>query len=193
MLRAYSVFNVEQTQDCRLKPLTDPDLTDHSPLEAAEDMFRNMPDPPALEHYRHSNQVPRYLPVRDAVRIPELGLYRSPEGYYNTLFHELVHATGHPRRLHRFEMDANSQDLHAYGREEMVAGMGAAMLGAHAGIEAAVLERDTAFIKRWRDAISADRPMVLRDATLAQRATDLILGESPPDFTPEKPEPQAQP
>ena len=34
--------------------------------------------------------------------------------------------------------------------------------------------------------------MVIRAATLAQRATDLILGETPSEFTPEKPEVQPE-
>ena len=139
---------------------------------------------------------PHYTPRVDVVRVPEMGRYRSVEGYYNTVFHELVHATGHPKRLHRFELDANAHDLHAYGREELIAGMGSAMLSAHAGTGAAVLERDAAYIRSWRDTIQADKPMVIRAATLAQRATDLILGEPPPpEFTPEKPEvqPEADP
>ena len=192
MLRAYHVFNVEQTEECRLKPLPEPDLSDHDPLELAEAIIAGMPDPPGFETYPASNQPPHYAPGKDIVRVPEMSRYRSVEGYYNTVFHELVHATGHPRRLHRFELDANARDLHAYGREELTAGMGSAMLSAHAGTGAAVLERDAAYIRSWRDAIEADKPMVIRAATLAQRAADLILGENPPEFTPEKPEAQPE-
>ena len=195
MLRAYHVFNVEQTEECRLKPLPELDLSDHDPVEMAGAIIAGMPDPPGFETYPASNQAPHYTPRVDVVRVPEMGRYRSVEGYYNTVFHELVHATGHPKRLHRFELDANAHDLHAYGREELIAGMGSAMLSAHAGTGAAVLERDAAYIRSWRDTIQADKPMVIRAATLAQRATDLILGETPPEFTPEKPEvqPEADP
>ena len=35
--------------------------------------------------------------------------------------------------------------------------------------------------------------MIVRSATLAQRAVDLILGESPPEFAPEKPEKPEKP
>ena len=192
MLRAYHVFNVEQTEECRLKPLPELDLSDHDPVELAEAIIAGMPDPPGFETYPASNQAPHYTPRKDLVRVPEMGRYRSVEGYYNTVFHELVHATGHPSRLHRFELDANAHDLHAYGREELIAGMGSAMLSAHAGTGAAVLERDAAYIRSWRDTIQADKPMVIRAATLAQRAADLILGQNPPEFTPEKPEAQLE-
>ena len=204
MLRAYRVFNVEQTEDCRLKPLPEPDeQSDHDPLELAEAIIAGMPNPPGFETYPESNEPPHYAPGKDLIRVPEMGRYRSVEGYYNTVFHELVHATGHPLRLHRFELDANARDLHAYGREELTAGMGSAMLAAHAGIgQDLLLQRDASYIQHWRDAIQGDKAMVIRAATLAQRATDCILGQSPPEFTPEKPgaepveepaEPEAQP
>ena len=192
MLRAYHLFNVEQTEECRLKPLPELDLSDHDPVELASAIIAGMPDPPGFETYPASNQDPHYAPHVDVVRVPEMGRYRSVEEYYNTVFHELVHATGHPKRLHRFELDVGAQDLHAYGREELVAGMGSAMLSAHAGTGAAVPERDAAYIRSWRDTIQADKPMVIRAATLAQRATDLILGETPSEFTPEKPEVQPE-
>ena len=190
LLRAYGVFNVAQTRDCCLKPLEvqEEEMQTHERVQAAQEILERMPDPPALEHYQHANHAPHYQPSGDIIRVPELGRFRTPDGYYNTLFHEMTHSTGHPRRLHRFELDANAKDLHAYGREELVAAMGSAMLIAHAGISPETqLRRDAAYIQHWRDAIQADKPMVLRAATLAQRAIDLILDQQPPEFTSEKP------
>ena len=143
MLRAYHVFNVEQTEECRLKPLPELDLSDHDPVELARAIIAGMPDPPGFETHPASNQPPHYTPRVDVVRVPEMGRYRSVEGYYNTVFHELVHATGHPKRLHRFELSANAQFLHAYGREELGVGMGSAMLSAHAGTGGAPSWRGT--------------------------------------------------
>ena len=187
MLRAYHVFNVEQTEDCRLRDLPEDERTDHDLIEAAAAIIRGMPDAPRIEHYSHLNQAPHYVPRLDIVRVPDLERYNSPEGYYNTVFHELVHSTGHPGRLHRFELDAGEAGLHAYGREELVAGMGSAMLSAHAGISGAVTLRDASYIRHWRDVISGDKAMVIRAATLAQKASDLILDVPAPDFSPEKP------
>ena len=70
--------------------------------------------------------------------------------------------------------------------------MGSAMLAAHAGISAELVERDASYIRHWRDAISADKPMIIRSATLAQKAVDLILGEKPPEFLPDSPQPQPE-
>ena len=195
MLRSYRVFNVEQTEDCRIEPLPQPEAQDHDPIEQAEAIIAGMPGPPEFQTYQNANHAPHYAPKADMIRVPDMGRYRSTEGYYNTVFHELVHSTGHPKRLNRFDLDANAGDLHAYGREEMTAGMGAAMLAAHAGTLATMIERDASYILHWRDAIKADKSMIVRSATLAQRAVDLILGESPPEFAPEKPtaEPEVKP
>ena len=192
MLRSYRVFNLEQTENCQIKPLPRPETADHDPIRAAEAIIAGMPGPPAFRFYENANYAPHYRPGTDTVHIPALDRFQDPESYYGTVFHELAHATGHPKRLERFGLDANANDLHAYGREELTAAMGAAMLAAHAGIAPALVEMEASYIRHWRDVINADKAMVIRAATLAQRAVDLILGESPPEFTPEKPEVQPE-
>ena len=191
MLRSYRVFNLEQTQDCKVKPLPPAETTGHDPIELAEAIIAGMPNPPEMEFYENANYVPHYQPATDVIRVPRMDRYLNLEDYYNTVFHELTHATGHSKRLDRFSLDANADDLHAYGREELTAAMGSAMLAAHAGIDAELVERDASYIRHWRDTINADKPMIIRSATLAQRAVDLILGEKPPEFLPDNPQPQA--
>ncbi len=183
LLRAYSVFNVEQTEGCRLAELPVPELRDHTPLEAARRIVDGMPDPPEIQHYLHSDETPHYNVGRDRIRVPEPGRYANPDHYHDTLFHELVHSTGHEKRLNRPDLGGLA-DIHAYGREELVAGMGAAMLSAHAGLERENAARDAAYVRHWRDAIQGDKAMVVRAATLAQKAVDYILGEAPPVFDP---------
>ena len=192
MLRSYRVFNVEQTQDCKVKPLPPAETTSHDPIELAEAIIAGMPNPPEMEFYENANYVPHYQPATDVIRVPRMDRYLNLEDYYNTVFHELTHATGHSKRLDRFSLDANADDLHAYGREELTAAMGSAMLAAHAGIDAELVERDASYIRHWRDTINADKPMIIRSATLAQKAVDLILGEKPPEFLPDNPQPQAE-
>ena len=175
MLRSYTIFNLAQTEGCSVKDLPEPEPGAGAPIDRAQAIISGMPGAPAIEHYRHENRAPHYNPARDTVRVPNMERYNDAEFYYNTMFHELVHSTGHPKRLARFDLTANSGDLHAYGREELVAAMGAAMLGGNAGIGSRVLELDASYIRHWRDTISGDKPMVIRSATLAQRAVDHIL------------------
>ena len=125
--------------------------------------------------------------------VPTKERYDRVEDWYNTIFHELVHSTGHNSRLNRFTNEHPSSALHAYGCEELIAGMGSAMLGELAGTGHLVIERDAAYISSWRDTIKADRTIVLEAANQAQKATDHIAshlndtlageaeGESQPD------------
>ena len=180
LYRTYNIFNVEQTEGCsKLKALPEPGIIP-DPIEQAEAIIRNMPDPPAFDTYQHVNTAPHYNPRTDQVRVPTRDRYDVPERWYNTVFHELTHATGHPKRLARFATDANQNNLHQYGVEELVAGMGSAMLSQKASIERDNLEQNASYIKHWRDTIAADKGIVMQAASRAQRAVDLILNETAP-------------
>ena len=128
VLRTYTVFNLAQTHGCEVKDLPEPEVHTNNPIERAEAIIAGMPNPPEITNYEHDNRAPHYIPAIDVMRLPSMGRYNQPEFYYNSMFHELTHATGHPKRLDRLEPGLNSGGLHAYGREELVAGMGAAML-----------------------------------------------------------------
>ena len=179
VLRLYHIFNVEQTEGCKIAPLPEEETADHDPIEEAEAIVRAMPNPPRISHYEHDNSPPCYQPKGDLVRIPVQGRYSRMEDWYNTLFHELTHSTGHPKRLDRFGKDTPEGNIHSYGQEELVAGMGSAMLGEQAGTGHITLEQNAAYIKHWRDAIAADKSIVIRAASLAQKAVDHITNHQP--------------
>ncbi|GEL77237.1 zincin-like metallopeptidase domain-containing protein [Tenuibacillus multivorans] len=74
-----------------------------------------------------------YQPAIDKVNVPPLSHFENPEEYYSTFFHEIVHSTGHKKRLNRkgIEEIAAFGD-ETYSKEELIAEMGAAMLCGHA-------------------------------------------------------------
>ena len=112
------------------------------------------------------------------MRVPDSRRYEGQALYYNTVYHELVHATGHPKRLNRFDKNANADNLHEYGVEELVAGMGSAMLSDLAGIGRQAIVRDASYIRHWAEAIRANRGIILMAAQRAQKAVDLITGSA---------------
>ena len=175
LARLYRIFNVEQTEGCKLKPLPEAPVEIPDPIEQAEAIIRNMPNPPGIDTYALANQAPHYAPRTDQVRVPTKDRYQVPGRWYNTMFHELTHSTGHPDRLHRFDVGQGKEDLHRFGLEELVASMGAAMLSRRAAIDQENLEQNAAYIKHWRDTIAADKSIVLRAAGKAQKAVDHIL------------------
>ena len=185
--RSFHVFNVEQTEGCNLAPIEVETTRVHDPVAAAEEIIENMPQRPPVKEYPSANHPPHYNIGRDIVNVPTRERYERIEDWYNTVFHELVHATGHQSRLGRFEPGKhNAFASHDYGCEELIAGMGSAMLGEIAGIGHMVIERDAAYIKGWRDIIAADRTMVLTAAGKAQTAVDFITDTSIPESQEEK-------
>jgi antirestriction protein ArdC len=117
-----------------------------------------------------------YVPARDQVRIPALKDFTSPAEYYATLFHELIHSTGHESRLNREGIaKANRSDEIRYAQEELVAEMGAAFLCALTGIETHDLTTNsTAYLQSWLEVFKQDKTMIVKAASHAQNAVDLL-------------------
>jgi len=108
--------------------------------------------------------------------------YRDEE-YYSTLFHELVHSTGHQRRLNRHSKFPDHQfGSHNYSQEELVAEMGAAFLCGLCGIENATIDNSASYIQSWLKKLKDDNRFVIKAASHAQRAVDYILDHQQNQF-----------
>jgi antirestriction protein ArdC len=108
--------------------------------------------------------------------MPPRASFKSEESYYATLFHEMVHATGHGSRLARkgFE-EKNGFGSPEYSREELIAECGASFLCGYTGIENETIENQAAYIEHWRKQLMADKKLVISAAGQAQKAVDFIL------------------
>jgi antirestriction protein ArdC len=173
-LRYFTVFNLQQTEG--LKALLR--LPPAFPIQSAEEIVKAMPNPPAFEQDSRA----AYTPSTDTVTMPSRIAFDSQAEYYSTLFHELIHSTGHAKRLGREGIDKiqpfGSED---YSKEELVAEMGSAMLCGAAGIEQATLSNSAAYLRSWINRLKADSRLVVSAARAAQEAADYIRGESPKD------------
>lgn len=168
-LKIYHVFNVEQCENLTLKPL-DVVECDGAPVERAEEVIANLPWNLTIK----TGQAAYWSPTDpDAVTMPAAGSFRSMDAYYSTLFHEVAHATGHASRQNR-SMSGRFGD-EKYGLEELVAQFSSAFVCSHVGIDNTI-EQDAAYISGWADAIRRDPKMIMRAASLAQKAADYILG-----------------
>jgi len=121
-----------------------------------------------------------YVPSQDSVHIPLLEFFDSSEHYYSTLFHELVHSTGHPTRLDRPDIMLPSFGTDPYAREELVAEFGASMLCARVGIEERVVDNSISYIQSWLSRLKNDPSLLIPSASAAQKAVDFITGELNP-------------
>jgi antirestriction protein ArdC len=108
--------------------------------------------------------------------MPNPRAFFQDEQYYSTIFHELVHSTGHINRTGRHEKLPNhkfgSQD---YSQEELVAEMGAAYLCYMTGIQNATIDNSAAYIKSWIGKFKEDKKILLMACSMAQKAVDYIM------------------
>ncbi len=170
-LRYHSVFNVAQCEGITVP--TPPEVTgEFHPIDECEAMVTDMPRRPTIGH---SGGRACYSPVQDVITMPESKLFETPEAYYATLFHELTHATGHVSRLNRKEItEPNGFGSDPYGREELVAEMGAAFLCGHCHIDNATINQSAGYIQNWLERLKNDRKLVVHAAAQAQKACDFI-------------------
>lgn len=123
LLRIYHVFNSSQCEG--LKAMPEADATPVVVTRPAE-IVANMPNPPAI---KLGMTRAYYSPINDCVGMPERARFDTEDSYYATLFHELVHSTGHEKRLKRASVTEGVRfGSDPYSKEELVAELGSAFL-----------------------------------------------------------------
>jgi antirestriction protein ArdC len=176
LLKYYNVFNTDQcTFDqqgldkiSELSGISEQQSNDR--FVPAEEIIADMPDAPMVE--TGANDRACYIPSLDKVMVPDIGYFKSSRAYYSTMFHELVHSTGHPKRLNRFESGQHFGS-EKYSREELVAELGAAFLCTIAGIDHDI-DNTSAYIKSWLKVLSDNPTWITWAASRAQKACELI-------------------
>ncbi len=179
LLRYYRVFNLEQCElpQAVLDKLPKIETHEHDPIEAAERIVAGMPNPPEIQY---AGSKAFYSSITDRITLPPRELFMSAEEQIATTYHEVSHATGHPKRLNRKSItEAAPFGSPTYSFEEMIAEMSAAYLCAEAGISPAVLENQAAYIAGWLKKLRDDRKLVVHAAAQAQHAADYVLGKVP--------------
>jgi antirestriction protein ArdC len=174
----YTVFNVEQCDGLTLPEISQPAIAPEiGEDELCESIVTGWENRPALYLNSPSEYRAYYRPSTDSVHMPARSRFVNTPHYYSTLFHELVHSTGHESRLHRIFGDRFGDEL--YSKEELVAEMGAAFLCAIAGIANEHTDRNTtAYIQNWITTLEEDNRLIVHAAAKAQKAVDLILGST---------------
>ena len=173
MLKHYYVFNVGQCKDIASKHIPWQIEGQFNPIEEAEHIANNMPNPPEI---RFNTGRACYIPRSDKVNMPPKNSFIADEELYSTLFHELCHSTGHISRLNRKGVTkAAAFGSKVYSQEELVAEMGAAFLCGEAGIANRTIDNSAAYIQGWLSRLKDDRRLLVFAAGAAQKACDFIL------------------
>lgn len=173
-IQYHNVFNIDQVEGVDFnfpEIITRPE---NERIDCCEKVIQKMPNPPEII-YREMSAY--YQPSEDYINMPKLEFFESTEDFYDTLFHELVHATGHQKRLNRAEInDTSLLKKGAYSKEELTAEIGSAFLSAHTGIQTdKLLENNAAYLQGWLKALQNDKKFLFEAASKAQKATGYIL------------------
>lgn len=162
--RAYTVFNVEQCDGLTLADLP----VEENPGTAADRIAEDH----AMTVIRGTNHA-CYIPATDVINVPAIEAFDSEAAYASTLLHELVHSTGHAKRLdrtfgHRFGDEA-------YAAEELVAELGSAFLCARLGVEGRLQHAE--YLGHWAKVLRSDKYAIFTASKAAQAAMEFLLGE----------------
>jgi len=128
--------------------------------ETCEAIVSGWSNRPSLQLTSETEYRAYYRPSTDCVHIPARTHFVDAPHYYSTLFHELIHSTGHETRLNRTFGERFGDEL--YSKEELVAEMGAAFLCAIADIANEDTERNTtAYIRNWISKLQEDNHLII--------------------------------
>ena len=172
LLRYYHVFNVAQCDG--LKTRTGPVTEPVNGILKPDEIVAHMPQRPEI---KHGMIRAFYSPREDCVGLPVRERFERAEGYYATLFHELIHATGHESRLNRVTLTEKAGfGSNPYCKEELIAEMGAAFLCGQAEISERTIDNSAAYLNGWLEQLRNDKTLIVQAAAQAQKAADFILG-----------------
>jgi antirestriction protein ArdC len=124
-----------------------------------------------LHSYEYHGDRAYYLPSQDTIVLPEPDTFHRQSWYAQTLAHEIIHATGHEKRLNRLEKSGFGTST--YAKEELIAEFGSAMLLGTLDIPAD-MEQSAAYLKGWAKACKDDPSLLISAANTAEKAVDYI-------------------
>jgi antirestriction protein ArdC len=188
VLRHFSVFGLDQVDAPHLDHLRADQADIPDPLTA-----NYQPAEVALEaaiggmgvSLRYGGSKAYYAPPPlDSITLPPKASFVSLNEYYNTAFHECVHATGHPERL-----DWSRKNRHnAYALGELIAELGGVFVCRELDVPASEdLSNHTSYLGSWLQGMKGDSRFIIMAASQASKAASYILGFSrKPEDVPEE-------
>lgn len=170
ILRYYNVFNVGQCDGLEVPAEESRKVVE--PIQACEDLVKLYKTMPKVEH---GGSRAYYNPSFDYIGMPVMADFKGAEEYYSTLFHELVHSTGHKDRLDREGITNPIRfGSHDYSFEELVAECGSAFLCGRAGIGNRVIDNQAAYIASWVSKLRSEPRWIVEASSKAAKAVDYI-------------------
>ncbi|MBQ0073527.1 MAG: DUF1738 domain-containing protein [Prevotella sp.] len=182
-LQIYNVFNIDQTNMKEARP----EMYEKISMECqgakpqhTEDGFRFEPvDRMVTENLwicpiKNVHGDDAYFSLsKNCIVFPEYSQFYNGEAYYSNLFHEMAHSTGHESQLNRIKEGGKWGDA-AYGREELIAELTAALVAQNYGMDKYIKEDSAAYLKSWLKSLKED-PSYIKTVLLdVKRAASML-------------------
>ena len=168
--KAYYVFNGSQ-----IKGLEPPKVEKHDfdENELAEQVINVYCENTGVGLRFGGNQA-YYKPSEDYIQLPAKSSFHSPESYYSTALHEIVHSTA--KRLNR-PLSSFSADHDSYAIEELRAEIASTFLCGDIGIKMSdsVIENHQAYVSSWLSQIKQDHSILFECIKSAEAAASYVL------------------
>ena len=173
-LKYYNVFHIDQCEGIPAKHTAEnahPAQADETAEAIITEYVKR--EGVTLEH--REGDAAFYQPAADRIVLPMMKQFTETAEYYGTAFHEMVHSTGHMKRLARLDTTANFGG-EEYSKEELVAEIGTAALVHHVGLETSKSFRNSAaYVQNWLQALKNDKRFIVSAASKADKAVSYIL------------------
>ncbi len=150
-----------------------PQMDPFDPIEKAEQIIA------AYKHHLpiyHTCEGAHYNFKADFINMPKKESFVPPEEYYGTLFHEIIHSTGHSTRLKRSMKSIDH--LQTYSREELIAEFGACFLAGEAQILPKIQRNSVSYLQGWVRYLQQHEDELLKAAIQGARAANYVLGKN---------------
>jgi len=173
-LKYYNVFHIDQCEGISAKHMQ-MNTKPASPDETAEKIIAEYVNREGVTIEHREGDAAFYQPASDRIVLPLLKQFAETAEYYSTAFHEMVHSTGHMKRLARLDGTAHfgGED---YSKEELTAEIGSAALVNHAGLEtSSSFHNSAAYVQNWLTALKNDKRFIVSAAGRAEKAVNYIL------------------
>jgi antirestriction protein ArdC len=159
-IKYYYLFNIEQINDYPK------DIFKWHPIAKPEYIVKN-----CGIKIEYEGEIACYNSLSDIITLPRKRKFVNAEGYYSTVFHEIVHWSGYEDRLNRLEK--NSKNVAGRWFEEIIAEIGSAFVCAETGIINHLQHAN--YIGYYFGLLNKDWKILLKACNRAQDAADYII------------------
>ena len=169
-LRVSTVFDISQCEG--IKPRREVKTIDHPPMEQVDALMEKFAESTGLKlELTKKSGSGSYSPSEHLVSVAGLRYHKTPNAYYSTVFHELVHSTGKAMGRDMSGIFGN----HKYSEEEIVAECGAMLLCMEFGILKESEDNSVEYLRHWGEKLTENPKWLIQGMSKAEKAVQYIF------------------